>query len=890
MNKTGQMIKNRLSLRPPQYESLEILSKITDVLELKNGVNLDAELEKIRNLYPTCTDFERKFPSLSFSLATGVGKTRLMGAFLSYLFIEKGIKNFFILAPGTTIYNKLVEDFSDINSDKYVFKGIAEFVKTPPRIITSDNYAEARPDQGRLFDEVNINIFNIQLITSEMRGGREPRIKRLSEYLGESYFGYLSNLNDLVIMMDESHHYRADAGMQAINDLDAALGLEVTATPIDPRGNKFKNVVYEYSLAHALKDGYLKEPAVATRRNFNPSQYNINELDLLKIEDGIRIHEDTKTALDIYSRNTGKEIVKPFVLIVAKDTTHSQELINIIKSNGFFGGKYKEKVMEIHSNQTGSEKDENIQKLVSLENPNNDIEIVIHVNMLKEGWDVTNLYTIIPLRASNSQILTEQTLGRGLRLPYGVRTGDEKVDKLTIIAHDRFQSIIDAANNPDSIIKRENIIEIDPEDYKTDQEVITSETTYVNSLNKEKSDALKLKDPESMERTLKNIQAKELIYQSIADVKNSAKNVNELETKDIKKIVVENAIRRIENSPQQFLFKEELIENIEREYDNVVGEVLNKFIPIPRILVQQSTKTITGFNDFDLETNNLNYQPVSEEIIRTTLGTNEYEVIQGTSSGIITDKPANIIVNELINFPEIDYDKNCDLLYKLADQALDKLGKNRSQEELRNIVLYNKREIARFIYTQLKQNFYVKQDGFEEPVVYPFTEIFPWNFSKYKKDKIYNYTETVTPTNSIPSKIFGGFKKSCHDLYKFDSKSEKDFSIMLEKDNDVLRWLRPAHNQFQIYYNQNSQRYDPDFIVETNETIYMIEIKKELEMENDDVLKKADAASYFCIEASKYNNKNGGKNWVYLLIPHSETIPSNSFQNLVGRFKYDTLQ
>lgn len=890
MNKTGQMIRNRLSLRPPQYESLEILSEISNTLELKNGIDIKKELEKIKILYPTCTDFERKFPSISFSIATGVGKTRLMGAFLSYLFIEKGIKNFFILAPGTTIYNKLVEDFSDINSEKYVFRGIAEFVKTPPRIITSDNYSEARPDQGRLFDEVNINIFNIQLITSEMRGGREPRIKRLSEYLGESYFGYLSSLDDLVIMMDESHHYRADAGMQAINDLDAVLGLEVTATPIDPRGNKFKNVVYEYSLAHALKDGYLKEPAVATRRNFNPSQYNVNELDLLKIEDGVRIHEDTKVALDIYSRDSGKPLVKPFVLIVAKDTAHSQELLKVIKSDGFFDGKYKDKVMEINSNLRGSEKDENIQKLVSLEDPRNEIEIVIHVNMLKEGWDVTNLYTIIPLRAATAQILVEQTLGRGLRLPYGERTGVKKVDTLTVIAHDRFQAIIDAANDESSIIKKENIIEIDPDDYKTDQEVITSNSTYINYLNKEKEEILKLEDIEARENKLKKVEAKELIYQSIASVKNNAKNVNELKTNEIKKIVIENARERIAKSPQQSLFKDDLIKNIEKEYDEVVSEVLGRFIPIPRMLVQQSSKTITGFNDFDLDTTNLNLQPVSEEIIRATLRTNEYEVIQGTGVGIVTDTPENIIVNELINFPEIDYDKNSDLLYKLVNQALEKLGTKRTEEEIRNIVLYNKREIARFIYSQLKQNFYVKQEGFEEPIVYPFTEIYPWNFSKYTKDKIYLYTETITPTNTIPSKIFGGFKKTCHDLYKFDSKSEKDFSIILEKDNDVLKWLRPAQNQFQIYYNRHTQRYDPDFVVETKDKIYMVEIKKEREMDNTDVLKKADAALYFCKQASKYNKENGGKEWVYVLIPHSETAPNNSFINLVNKFEYNGQQ
>jgi superfamily II DNA or RNA helicase len=68
--------------------------------------------------------------------------------------------------------------------------------------------------------------------------------------------------------------------------------------------------------------------------------------------------------------------------------------------------------------------EETVQKLLTVEQNDNPVEIVIHVNMLKEGWDVTNLYTIIPLRAANARTLIEQSIGRGLRLPYGKRTDE----------------------------------------------------------------------------------------------------------------------------------------------------------------------------------------------------------------------------------------------------------------------------------------------------------------------------------------------------------------------------------------------------------------------------------------------------------------------------------
>jgi len=464
MDKIANSIKNRLSLRPPQAESLNILDGLADKLTLKKNPDLAAELAKVNTLYPTCVDFERNFPSMCFALATGVGKTRLMGAFIAYLYTAKGIKNFFVLAPNITIYNKLISEFEDKSHPKYVFNGIAEFVTNQPRVITGDNYENAK--QATMFSsEVHINVFNISKLNAETRGGKEPRIKRLAECLGESYFSYLSGLPDLVLLMDESHHYRADRGMEVINELNPIIGLELTATPQVEKGGKaikFKNVVYEYSLAKAIRDGFVKEPAVATRKNFDPDQYKPEQLDRIKLEDGINLHEDTKLHLDIYSRDNKVKQVKPFVLVVAKDTKHASELKKLIVSKSFFNGNYADKVMEIHSGQGGEEKDENIALLLSLENPANKIEIVIHVNMLKEGWDVTNLYTIIPLRASASVTLTEQTIGRGLRLPYAKRTGDDKVDKLTIVAHDKFQKIVDEANKPGSIIRLENIITIEP--------------------------------------------------------------------------------------------------------------------------------------------------------------------------------------------------------------------------------------------------------------------------------------------------------------------------------------------------------------------------------------------------------------------------------------------
>ena len=889
MDRIATSIKNRLSLRAPQTESLEILADLVGKLTLQKDVDLQTELDKVKDAYPTCTDFERDFPSVCFALATGVGKTRLMGAFIAYLYLHKGIKNFFVLSPNLTIYNKLIDDLSLPTSSKYVFQGIGEFATKRPRIITGDNYQDA--SQRIMFDsEVHINVFNISKINAETRGGNIPRIKRLSEYLGESYFNYLSNLNDLVLLMDESHHYRADRGMEVINELKPILGLELTATPKVERGQtaiNFKNVVYEYSLAKAIPDGFVKEPAVATRKDFDPSHYTDEELDRIKLEDGIRIHEDTKVALDIYARDNKVQQIKPFVLVVAKDTSHAGKLKELIISKAFFEGNYADNVMEIHSAQRGAEKEENIAQLISLESPDNKIEIVIHVNMLKEGWDVTNLYTIVPLRTAASMTLREQTIGRGLRLPYGKRTGNDKADKLTIVAHDKFQEIIDEANKPGSIIKKENIIEIDPDEFIQKKEVITSLSNIEEKYKEARARIEDIVEPEEKRKAFINLELRKTIIDTLPELNKDAKNVNELTRSEIKEIAVEKIKRKIYSDPQQSLFAAEAIKEVEAVYESVVGDFVANIIEIPRIIIQQSDDVLSGFKDFDLDTVTLNYQPVSEEILIKKLREQENSTDTIIGKGrIIPDSLENIIVNELINFPEIDYDSQSDLLFKLAGQAVEKFRTYLAEDNVTNVTQYHKKEIGNYIYSQMMDHFYYETPGFVKTTVRPFTKIEEHNFSKYTEDNIYHYAETITPTNSIPSKVFSGFKKACHNLYKFDSKTEKDFAWILENDKSVLKWLRPAEKQFHIYWNHNSQRYHPDFAVETDNTIYMVETKKEGDIDSSAVQQKARAADQYCTHATEFTTRNSGKPWKYILIPHNAVMGNMSVEYLMKNFEY----
>jgi type III restriction enzyme len=888
MNQIAENIKQRLSLRKPLQEALDILVHLSGELELNKEVDLKAELEKVKALYPTCTDFEREFVSICYSIATGVGKTRLMGACIAYLYLEKGIKNFFVLAPNLTIYNKLIEDFGNSSNPKYVFNGIADFVHNKPVIITGDNYNQV----SSLFSEteIRINIFNVSKFARETKptkeGGRNlaPRIKRLSEYLGQSYWEYLSNLNDLVILMDEAHRYHADKSKETINELKPILGIELTATPIDEKGNQFRNVVYEYSLALALTDGlYVKIPTIATRKNFNPQGRSEDEIEKIKLEDAISIHEDTKQELKLYALNTGNKVVKPFILVVCRDTTHAKAVYDLISSVDFYKGAYEGKVLQIDS--TTRNEDIIEQQFISLEQEDNEIEIVIHVNMLKEGWDVTNLYTIVPLRAANASVLVEQTIGRGLRLPFnGERTGVEKVDKLTVVAHDNFSKIIAAAQDPNSILTKLKFVEIEESELNNKVEVVTVQNTFNQNIQKEQEEVNKIQDTTKKQKQQNIVDAKKILVDIIPTFNSNSqvKKVDDLMKPEIKQKVID-AVQKELSSGQGNLFGVQILEEAIGIYENFVSDYKNNIIEIPRMDLVLGATT-ASFDDFDLDTKDFNYEQLNDEIVRIGLKDKSYDTIQ-VQSGVNFGSPVKLLISEIINYSEVDYDENADLLHKLARQVIIELEHNKkTEDDIRKIVFQWRSLIANKVYKQMMAHFKLNEPDYIKPNVKPFTKIEEWNFTTLKNEGQKDYRDESFPAVQVPKYVFRGFEKSCHFEYKFDSRTEQTFSFILENDNVVLKWLRPAQNQFRLWWNNNSKLYLPDFIAETEDCIYMIETKASNELMTSEVQEKAKSAVKYCKYATEFTAENNGKPWKYALIPHDKVSKNNSFKGLIIQY------
>lgn len=443
-------IHAEMSLREPLGDALKVLDKTLRELE-EYETPLD-NLSAVASL--TKTKFETGFPSFCFHIATGVGKTRLLGACIAYLYRTRGWTDFFILVPGSTIFNKFKGSDFQRGGPKFLFAGLSDFPDF--NLITADNYRNVT--QTGLFDApINIYLFNIGKIF-EGRGAKAQFkfSKEDADGLGleypEGFASYLAERRP-VMLMDEAHRYYAPASLSAMNRLKPRLGLEFTATPTFSG-----NILTTFNLGQAIDAGYVKRPRVVRIINDNTPPEEKEQSNLL---DAVRSHERKKSVLAAYCETNGLPLVSPVLLVTTEDTAHGDRVAAYLDGkaplteNGpLFGagtlleGRFAGKVLLVHS-KTEDDTDNAVRTLET-----NAYEIVVHVNKLKEGLDVSNIYTLAVLRAAKANVLTEQIIGRGLRLPFGqpVPEGadtEENVrdmNALDIMPHKEFEKVVAEAD------------------------------------------------------------------------------------------------------------------------------------------------------------------------------------------------------------------------------------------------------------------------------------------------------------------------------------------------------------------------------------------------------------------------------------------------------------
>lgn len=875
MDNIVNQIGYAMSLREPQKEALQYLDAISSSCDYKRNTLDEIEAIATANCEDKHTikvDDNFKFPSFCFDMATGIGKTRLMGAAIYYLYKTKGYKHFFILAPGNTIYDKLRKEANPAHP-KYIFKGL-EAEMGRPKVYDGENYVRypARFVQGEIeiekTSEIQLFIFNIGKIFNS-KTDTTFKFHKYQETLGSSFADVLAKFDDLVICMDEAHRYYAPASMKAISYLKPILGLEFTATP-----KSHNNVIYSYDLANGAGK-YLKIPVVMGRTN--TGGYSAEDIEEMKIRDGLTLHENRKKVVYQYCLDNNLDYVKPIVLIACKDTEHAKKIRAMIDSDSFNNGRYRGKVIEIHSNMKGEETEENIRKLLSIESAQNPVEIVLHVYKLKEGWDVNNLFTIIPLNAAKSDILALQTIGRGLRLPFGVITGNEAIDTLDIVAHDHYREIVEDIKNSDTFKYR------DLDDRGVEPTKVVEITNGIGD------GQLSLLDDIFVSAGVKS-------FNDVCDVKTQDKMYEEYmksfgRTKKPEKQVPpqysifdyidedgnEKTVEATTHTGEGSSLGEKKTQPMKKEdFVATVTELSKKAISVPKILVQPSS-TVT-LKPFTVKRNIADFEVAASKIER--FNAVNAEMLESFDAEILAvDDAVNTLACMLLDcdaLSEISVDEDADYILNIVQQYLALI--DGSEADKNKIVRRYAKLIIDDIVKQIHEN--MDRQTYYTHVVQKDLIVFRKAVRNVRADGgEVNFRKTIANKSEIKKYVFTGYKKSYYNINAFDSDTERLVSVILEDDKDVIRWIKPPLNQLGLFW-QAGQQYNPDFLVETPTTKYMIEVKAKNEVNNPDVVGKAKEGIKWCKYASIVDFDK--KPWEYKLITDEVISVGNTLKYILG--------
>ena len=379
------------------------------------------------------------------NLATGVGKTYLMAAFVEYL-RRQGVGNVVIVTPGKTVQAKTVQNFTP-GTPRYI-TGSA----VPPEVVTPQDYSAwvarqngpARLAFGREVPMLAF-IFNIQQLIApkeaegDTHGATQDAMRRKPRRFDENagvLFDYLKGLDDLVVIADESHLYGASAVAfnAALKELDPAAAIGLTAS-VDKATD---HVIYEYPLYRAIQDKYVKAPVLAFRK----TGYGTDEAsEEQQLRDALQLRALKQAYYDSYAASQNRDHVNAVAFVVCSDVEHATQVADLLRTPEYLGRESA--VLQVDSKH----EDELTQRrLDELDRPESPVLAVVSVNKLKEGWDVKNIAVVVTLRAMASEVLTQQTMGRGLRLPFGRYTGVWQIDQLDIIAHQSFTELLNAEN------------------------------------------------------------------------------------------------------------------------------------------------------------------------------------------------------------------------------------------------------------------------------------------------------------------------------------------------------------------------------------------------------------------------------------------------------------
>jgi len=457
-----------------QRESLETVIYLYDVVGAKDKFDL---MRFDSSGAVSASLFDETWRRYVVKMATGSGKTKVMSLALAWSFFHRLYepdselaRNFLVIAPNIIVLDRIYKDF----------QGLRIFFEDP---VIPDNGFDGRNWRDdfqltlHLQDEVRVsqpvgNIFltNIHRVYSGDDIPPSPDDDNTMDYfLGKRPSGattdskvdlgmIVRDIDELMVLNDEAHHIHDArlAWFKSIEDIHnrllqkggaLSLQLDVTATPKHNNGAIFVQTVADYPLVEAISQNVVKHPVLpdaASRAKLSEKQsakYTEKYADYINLG----VIEWRKTF------NEHQKLGKKAILFVMTDDTRNCDDVA-----AYLEGRYpelKDGVLVIHTKNNGEISEaasgkakEELEKLRRQSNQIDDAaspyKAIVSVLMLKEGWDVRNVTTIVGLRAysAKSNILPEQTLGRGLRKMYlgGVE------EQVSVVGTDAFMDFVES--------------------------------------------------------------------------------------------------------------------------------------------------------------------------------------------------------------------------------------------------------------------------------------------------------------------------------------------------------------------------------------------------------------------------------------------------------------